>query len=510
MSLFTNLYKMDFNGQTAFLIKCMDARKPKRTKHPGISRKQTTFDYYIYTVKKKVCKKTFADIFGLSHKRIQVLQHKIKQGNFPPVDGRGRHSNKPSRIDDETKEKIRNHIKSFPSQESHYSRNTSKKMCLSPDLSLSRMYRMFKREFPDLHVKKYLYRQIFKECNLRFGFPRSDTCKECDKLYNKIIAADTEEESRKLKIESELHHRRAELAYKTMSEDSEQAKCDENYVVLAVDLQQVLFCPTLHHSNIFYQRQLSNYNFAVHNMGKNYVTMFLWNESVAKRGSAEIASCIFKYVLINFAPIQNQDRKLIIWSDRCVGQNNNWRMLSILHYVMQLGYFTSVEQKFLCSGHSFLPCDRDFALIEKRKKVCKVFVPSQWKYVIADARLEKPFEVVEMQRNDFKDFSCLDKNIKRDPKQKVTEVKWLKFSSDEPTMIKVRKSHNLIQPWVTHSFCKAFARLRNLDSGIRPENIPQLYEDAIKIKKEKYNDLMDMVLYLREEFKEFYINLAHL
>lgn len=65
---------------------------------------------------------------------------------------------------------------------------------------------------------------------------------------------------------------------------------------------------------------------------------------------------------------------------------------------MKQQYFTEVDQKFLCSGHSFLLCDKDFALIERRKKVRHdVFLPTDWKYVIGEARLSKPFLINELE-----------------------------------------------------------------------------------------------------------------
>lgn len=63
------------------------------------------------------------------------------------------------------------------------------------------------------------------------------------------------------------------------------------------------FCPTLTHSSVFYQRQLSCYNLGINNVGQRYSVMNLWNETIAKRGSAEIASCILKHILDNFKPL---------------------------------------------------------------------------------------------------------------------------------------------------------------------------------------------------------------
>jgi len=186
-----------------------------------------------------------------------------------------------------------------------------------------------------------------------------------------------------------LHHSKAEQSYDALKKDTDIGKLNSSIVLLCVDLQQVLFCPTLTHSNMFYQRQLSNYNLAIHNVGNNEVSMHLWYECIAKRGSLEIASCILNYIENNYDILgHGEERKLIIWSDRCVGQNNNWRILNMYSYLIFCKYFTEINQKFLSTGHSFLPCDRDFALIEKQKKTAKVLVPSQWKYVIANARFE--------------------------------------------------------------------------------------------------------------------------
>jgi hypothetical protein len=59
--------------------------------------------------------------------------------------------------------------------------------------------------------------------------------------------------------------------------------------------------------------------------------MFLWDKTEAKSGSAETATCILKYCMLHFQPLQLQDKRhLIIRSDRCVGQNNNnWTNIAL-------------------------------------------------------------------------------------------------------------------------------------------------------------------------------------
>nr|CAI5817612.1 unnamed protein product [Callosobruchus analis] len=92
---------------------------------------------------------------------------------------------------------------------------------------------------------------------------------------------------------------------------------DASSLASAVDLEQVLYCPTLTHSSVFYQRQLATYNYAIHDAAEGNATMMLWHEAMAHRGSTEIASSLLFYIWQNFDPLQHgQERKLIVWSDR--------------------------------------------------------------------------------------------------------------------------------------------------------------------------------------------------
>lgn len=310
---------------------------------------------------------------------------------------------------------------------------------------------LYALEWKNLLFRFLPYRDIFKShFNLRFGVPRSDTCKYCDKIYLALTEAD-EKDLNRIERELETHHETADKAYASLKEDSEISKVNDNVVVLCVDLQQVLYTPMLTHSDVFYQRQYSNYNFAIHNQAKN-ASMFLWHERIANRGSIEIASCIMKYIKENFEILlPGQSRKLILWSDRCVGQNNNWNMIGLCAYLVHLNYFTEVNQKFLTSGHSFLPCDRDFALIERQKKKNTCYIPQHLIEMIKNSNILNSFEIVEMQQSDFFDFNQVQKSINKDPKLKITEARWIQLTADDPNIIRVRKDHNILLPWVSFS-----------------------------------------------------------
>jgi len=53
-----------------------------------------------------------------------------------------------------------------------------------------------------------------------------------------------------------------------------------------------------------------------------------------------------------------------------------------------MNYITSFHHKFLLTGHSYNACDRDFPLIEKKKKMKDVLIPDQIKNIIKDASMK--------------------------------------------------------------------------------------------------------------------------
>lgn len=60
----------------------------------------------------------------------------------------------------------------------------------------------------------------------------------------------------------------------------------------------------------------------------------------------------------------------------------------------------------------FLPCNRDFALIERCRKAALVYHPEEWA-VIVSIRPRKPFSILPMKSSDFKDLSLLEKSLKK-------------------------------------------------------------------------------------------------
>lgn len=101
-----------------------------------------------------------------------------------------------------------------------------------------------------------------------------------------------------------------------------------------------------------------------------------------------------------------------MYIDQCGGQNRNFKMATLCNYIVTSSSF-KVHSKFLVGGHSYLPCDKDFGLVEKQKKFhSKIHLQDDWKSVITSVRKKNPFKIVNMTINDFFQQSPWSANYK--------------------------------------------------------------------------------------------------
>ena len=96
-----------------------------------------------------------------------------------------------------------------------------------------------------------------------------------------------------------------------------KSKQDKTFHVASFDLEAVLYTPCSEVSTLYYKRKLASYNLSVyaHNNGKGHC--YMWDESHAKRGSCEIATCLLLY--LRSLPKTVED--VTFYSDTCSGQN---------------------------------------------------------------------------------------------------------------------------------------------------------------------------------------------
>ena len=93
-----------------------------------------------------------------------------------------------SKISDKRKKSVRDHIWSFSAVESHYTRSKTERKYLPRDLSVTKMYLLYKENMDKEDkepVKLSMYQNIFNsEFNIGFHIPKKDLCSICNRFNN--------------------------------------------------------------------------------------------------------------------------------------------------------------------------------------------------------------------------------------------------------------------------------------------------------------------------------------
>jgi hypothetical protein len=167
------------------------------------------------------------------------------------------------------------------------------------------MYSQYLKSISSNPINIRLYAEIFHGMNLTFKRPNNDTSQKCDKL-NLIKNSTNDEERNKNREELKEHHDEADFACSAKSCDKEYLQ-DSSCQIVTFDMQQS--------SLAFYKRHLT-----VHDCDNNQGYCYVCHETLANREANDIASCLFKYLTKG---IHDNFKHVIMYSDRCVGQNKN-------------------------------------------------------------------------------------------------------------------------------------------------------------------------------------------
>lgn len=154
------------------------------------------------------------------------------------------------------------------------------------------------------------------------------------------------------------------------------------------------------------------------------------------------------------------------------------------------------------SGHSFLPNDADFGIIEKAKKTASnVYIPDHWREVIAKARKRNPFKVVNMQSGDFVDLTKMSKTLCNRKKDKDGyKVSWLntqsiRFTPEQSKLMHIQYVCDPQASWTTVDLS------RSCMSDIELTYIPS---EPRKLNVNKIKDLHSLKPFIPPAYHDFY------
>jgi len=469
------------------------------------SRKKYSFKYYLLREgqKTRVCKKFYLSCLDISQRRVSYYHEHIRtSAGTSRQDLRGRHPKKciPTR----DRQRVWEHINSFPRVVSHYRRAKSSKEYLEPGLNLQKMYDMYKTwcELKQVQPVKFnFYRTVFKtDFNIAVLKPKNDRCDLCEE-FDTARKNDNATESL-----SETH--RQHTASKVATREERQRDRDSDTPVLCFDLENVICVPRASVSNMFYKRKLSVYNLTGHLSINRQAYCVVWHESLSGRAGNDIASALV--AMLGKVVEQNPNiTEMSLWADSCVPQNRNSLMsLAIMHFMQQHGGVRKIVQKFCEPGHSSIQeVDNIHSQIERTLQVTEVFSPLGVVRALLATNRKKPFEVIHMNTKKCINYQAEVKSYSFGALP-YTKVKTIMYSSQTPCCLQYKTSF-LEQKFTTVCVLRN-CQCTNQDSQrcdvSKPRNFLCLTSQPrqrIALSKEKVSDIQSMFPYMPQIDKQF-------
>lgn len=507
--IFNSYYSLaSHERQRDFICQMVTCVTPKRRTK---SKRKTSKQFYLVAERKRerVCKQFFMATLDIGLRTVEYAISRQFKCSYEGTDQRGK--SKPSnKTPDHILNGVRRHIESFPAMESHYTRKDSTKLYLANNLSIKRMYVLYKAQCQSNllpFVKESKYRSIFcNEYNIGFFKPKKDQCALCSK-YNSQNADGTLNESVKKSYEEHIENKLK--AREEKEKDKQKAKANKQYYAATFDLQAVLTTPCSLIGELYYTRKLCCFNLSFYSLGDGHGFCHMWDETQGRRGANEIATCLFKHTT-SVSRSSEQIREITYYSDTCPGQNRNQFVASSHLYSLEKNpSLVKINHKFLQSGNSQLECDSIHATIEHAKENPSVYVPSQWHTVVSVARRNKPYVVIPMKFNDVLNFKSYTKSFTSNLKTGSTgekinwmQIKWIQVRKEEMTAIFVNYTFE------EEKFQKVcvLTKTRKSASVKRLAEPDRCYSSKIPISEMKKKDLVNLCSkgVIPEEYKHYY------
>lgn len=111
------------------------------------------------------------------------------------------------------------------------------------------------------------------------------------------------------------------------------------------------------------------YSFTTYDLNSKNVDCYVWDESQAKRGSCEIATCLLKH-----NRSAGEKDEVIYYSDSCTGQQKNIQFCTMFLYSVTNLPIETITHNYFERGHSQMEGDSVDTTIENATKVLKFSV----------------------------------------------------------------------------------------------------------------------------------------
>lgn len=435
-------------------------------------------------VELRVCKSAFIDLHGIGRGKLDGILNSLKETGIAPTDKRGKHGNVKHALTPETKEIVRNHIKSLKTRDSHYSLKDTSKKYLPADLNVNKLYTLFKQLNPSVSLSYESYRHIFcTDFNIAFGYPRKDTCSQCDLLTAKKSCLESElvgitDETKKQELESkikdimadkDIHLLQAGEWYKLKKKSKLAAQKNKKVEAIVFDYAKNYPVPNITTNDVYYKRQLSVYLFNIHVLSTGQSVYYVYPEHVGNKGSDEVCSFLHHFL---YNVLDPEVTDLEAYCDSCSGQNKNNYVFKFFHHVVTKEHkLNSVKCSFPVRGHSFNECDKNSALIPQKTEA---ELPEDWSEALRHCRNKpSPFEVVEVDQGLIKEWTTyLDTMYRKLLGCQTRPIKIFKVEATHPAVMSYKTKYG--GPWRENPMKKSNPKAQKVNKKKKgkPNNSP--------------------------------------
>ncbi|CAG7724085.1 unnamed protein product [Allacma fusca] len=426
----------------------------KPSANPG-SRGEWSYEFPLKGVKYPVCKSFFCYVLDTSAQSIERIQKRILNGDFFPRNLQGNHQNRPNRTDPDDIELAKYHINhAYEFLTPHYGRSKHEegKTFLPSYLTFDQIYHDFCSDYGSDKMGRTSFYNVFAKENVQIGLPPEDTCDVCFKAHLRLSACDDPVEAVRIRSAQEEHHSRVRQAREAFKFDVEST--GPNVHVWSVDVQQTFQLPQLPVSSAWYMCKFKVHNFCIHDEKTEQGYMYIWTEVDAKKGANEIGSCLINHIDEHFAPLADQRER------------------------------------------DYMSCDRNFGMIESKVRQRPVHTPIQLQTLIKSANKTRPFVVIAMTQENFKDMSIAKKAFTRPSTLKVTQSLSFEISKEFPNAIKSRETHQIDTNWQLHNV--------KGNCGCQDLHNVRVYLSLFRLKKNKVIALRKLMGFLTFSEQDYY------
>ena len=203
-----------------------------------------------------------------------------------------------------------------------------------------------------------------------------------------------------------------------------------------------------------------------------------------------------------------------VYSDNFRGQNKNHALNRVFLALTDTGRFDRIEQYYPIRGHSYLPCDRDFAVIKRKlKRYDRVYTVHQITELIITSSTTGKFTVEEVATEDIVDFqkwwptfykkSCISEETRG---KKVPAKDKISFGICSLMHFTYGTSPGVIvcRPLIDGQMVQTYKMSQVVDHFVEfPQNVCYPLGN-VPIKRMKLQDIRKLMQYVPDEFSGFY------